>query len=356
MELGMIGRGEHSEIITFVGKTVDSELSGNMIDLCPVGALTSKPFRYSARSWELSRRKSVSPHDSLGSNLSVHVKGNRVMRVLPRENEDVNECWISDKERFSYEGLNSEARLLRPMIRVDGQLREVEWNVALDYVSHALKDVAASHGGDSIASLAAPYSTLEELYLLQKLTRALGSGSVDFRPRRRDFSADGKLAGTPWLGLRISEIKYLDAVLVVGSFLRKDHPLFAQRLRQLAKKAGKVSVISLAGDDSLINLHAQVGVAPNSVAGALAEVVKAVSVLKSVPVPAELASVTCSAESERIAESLVGGDPGLYWRGRKQRGWPCGQGLADATQCLRNVRAAAQGLCLVGYRTRPRLL
>jgi NADH-quinone oxidoreductase subunit G len=308
MELGMANRNMHSEIQTFVGRTVDSELSGNMIDLCPVGALTSKPFRYSARSWELSRRKSVSPHDSLGSNLSVHVKGNRVMRVLPRENEDVNECWISDKDRFSYEGLNPDGRLQRPMIRVDGQLREVEWNVALDYVAHALKDVAATHGGESIASLAAPYSTLEELYLLQKLTRGLGSGSVDFRPRRRDFSSDGKLAGTPWLGLRLAEIKNLDAALVVGSFVRKDHPLFAQRLRQLAKKAGKVSAISLTVDDFLIDLHAQIAVAPSRLAGALAEVLKAALVLKNVPVPTLLASVECSVESERIAESLVGGE------------------------------------------------
>ena len=191
MELGMANRNMHSEIQTFVGRTVDSELSGNMIDLCPVGALTSKPFRYSARSWELSRRKSVSPHDSIGSNLTVQVKGDRVMRVLPRENEEVNECWISDKDRFSYEAANSADRLQKPMIRVDGTLREVEWNVALDYVSHALKDIAKQHGGEQIASLAAPCATLEELFLLQKLTRGLGSGSVDFRPRRRDFSFDG---------------------------------------------------------------------------------------------------------------------------------------------------------------------
>ncbi|MDA0189809.1 MAG: NADH-quinone oxidoreductase subunit NuoG, partial [Proteobacteria bacterium] len=176
MELGMANRNMHSEIQTFVGRTVDSELSGNMIDLCPVGALTSRPFRYAARSWELSRRKSVSPHDSVGANLTVQIKNNVVMRVLPRENEDVNECWISDKERFAYEALNSSERLTRPMIRVDGTLREVDWNVALDYVSHALKDIAKTHGGEAIAALGAPHATLEELYLLQKLTRGLGSG------------------------------------------------------------------------------------------------------------------------------------------------------------------------------------
>ena len=308
MELGMANRNMHSEIQTFVGRSVDSELSGNMIDLCPVGALTSKPFRYSARSWELSRRKSVSPHDSVGANLTVQIKNNVVMRVLPRENEDVNECWISDKERFSYEALNSAERLTKPMIRVDGALREVEWNVALDYVSHALKDVAKTHGGEAIAALGAPHATLEELHLLQKLTRGLGSGSVDFRARRADFSADGKLAGMPWLGLKLAEIKDLDAALVVGSFLRKDHPLLAQRLRQAAKKWTKVSLISVAGDEQLIKLHAQATVAPSQLLTALAGVLKAAAQLKGAGVPAGLEAVEPDATARSIAESLVGGE------------------------------------------------
>jgi len=308
MELGMANRNMHSEIQTFVGRSVDSELSGNMIDLCPVGALTSKPFRYSARSWELSRRKSVSPHDSVGANLTVQIKNNVVMRVLPRENEDVNECWISDKERFSYEALNSAERLTKPMIRVDGALREVEWNVALDYVSHALKDVAKTHGGEAIAALGAPHATLEELHLLQKLTRGLGSGSVDFRARRADFSADGKLAGMPWLGLKLAEIKDLDAALVVGSFLRKDHPLLAQRLRQAAKKWTKVSLISVAGDEQLIKLHAQATVAPSQLLTALAGVLKTAAQLKGAGVPAGLEAVEPDATARSIAESLVGGE------------------------------------------------
>ncbi|MDR0441691.1 MAG: NADH-quinone oxidoreductase subunit NuoG [Candidatus Accumulibacter sp.] len=306
MELGMTGRNVHSEIQTFVGRSVDSELSGNMIDLCPVGALTSRPFRYSARSWELSRRKSVSPHDSLGTNLTVQVKNNsRVLRVLSRENEEINECWISDKDRFSYEALNSPDRLEKPMIRVDGALREVEWNVALDYVAHALKDVAKNHGAESIAALSSPHSTVEELYLMQKLMRGLGSGNVDFRPRRKDFSSDEKRAGTPWLGMRLGEIGELGAALVVGSFLRKDHPLFAQRLRQLARKGGKVSVVSVTGDDSLIDLHAEIAVAPRNLTGALAGVVKAAAALLGAAVPAGLEEVTPCAQAERIAASLA---------------------------------------------------
>ena len=308
MELGMANRNMHSEITTFLGRTVDSELSGNMIDLCPVGALTSKPFRYTARSWELQRRKSVSPHDSVGANLVVQVKHNDVMRVLPRENEAVNECWISDKERFSYQALNSEERLTRPMVKQGGQWREVDWNVALDYVAHGLKDVAREHGGDALAALAAQSSTLEELHLLAKVMRGLGSGNVDFRTRQSDFGSDFKRAGTPWLGLRLAEIKDLDAALVVGSFLRKDHPLIAQRLRQAAKKYTKVSLISLTGDDQLIDLHASLVVAPADLALALAAVVKAVAELKGAGVPAGLEGVTPCETSRQIAQSLIDGE------------------------------------------------
>ncbi len=308
MELGMANRNMHSEITTFLGRTVDSELSGNMIDLCPVGALTSKPFRYTARSWELQRRKSVSPHDSVGANLVVQVKHDNVMRVLPRENEDVNECWISDKERFSYQALNSDQRLTKPMVKQGGEWKEVDWNVALDYVAHGLKDVARDNGGDSLAALAAPSSTLEELFLLGKVMKGLGSGNVDFRPRQSDFGTDFKRAGTPWLGLKLAEIKDLDAALVVGSFLRKDHPLLAQRLRQAAKKYTKVSLLSVAGDDQLINLHANLAVAPSQLAQTLAAVVKAAAEIKGVAAPVGLEQVVVCDAAKKIAQSLVDGD------------------------------------------------
>lgn len=308
MELGMGNRNMHSEIMTFVGRSVDSELSGNMIDMCPVGALTSKPFRYTARSWELQRRKSVSPHDSVGANLVVQVKHETVMRVLPRENEDVNECWISDKERFAYQALGSDERLTRPMVKQGGEWKEVSWNVAIDYVAHGLKDVARNHGGDAVAALAAQSSTLEELALLAKVMKGLGSGNIDFRPRQRDFSADSKRAGTPWLGMRLAEIKDLDGALVVGSFLRKDHPLIAQRLRQAAKKYTKVSLLSVTGDDQLINLHARLTVAPDQLAVALAAVVKAAAEIKGVAVPAGLESASICETSKKIAQSLVDGD------------------------------------------------
>jgi NADH-quinone oxidoreductase subunit G len=315
MELGMTNRNMHSEITTFLGRTVDSELSGNMIDLCPVGALTSKPFRYTARSWELQRRRSVSPHDSVGANLVVQVKHDNVMRVLPRENEAVNECWISDKERFAYQALNSDERLTKPMLKQGGQWREVDWNVALDYVAHGLRDVAREHGGDALAALAAPNSTLEEMFLLGKIMKGLDSGNMDFRLRQSDFGSDSKRAGIPWLGLRLAEIADLDAALVVGSFLRKDHPLIAQRLRQAAKKYTKVSMLSVAADDQLIDLHESLAVPPSELARALAAIVKAAAGLKGAAIQSGLGGINADEASKNIAGSLVDGERGAIFLG-----------------------------------------
>jgi NADH-quinone oxidoreductase subunit G len=312
MELGMIGRGEHAEIITFVGRTVDSELSGNVIDLCPVGALTSKPFRYSARTWELTRKPSVSPHCGLGSNLTVQVKQNRVMRVLPRENEAVNECWLSDKDRFSYEALNSEKRLAKPMLKRDGRWQEAEWPVALEFVAAELKRIKAAHGAEAVGALATPHQTLEELHLLQKLLRGFGSGNVDFRLRQSDFSADGKRAGVPWLGMSIADFARLDRVLVIGSTLRKDHPLLAHRLRQSTKKNTELNIIHAADDDLLMRVAHKAIVPPALLAQALAQAVKAAAALKNAAVPeavrAAVADVSVGDAAQRIAASLVSGE------------------------------------------------
>ncbi|MDD5176025.1 MAG: NADH-quinone oxidoreductase subunit NuoG [Sterolibacterium sp.] len=307
MELGQANRGEHAEIMSFIGQTVDSELSGNIIDLCPVGALTSKPFRYSARSWELSRRKSISPHDGLGSNLIVQTKHERVMRVLPLDNDSINECWLSDKDRFSYEALNSATRLTKPMLKHDGKWHEVEWQQALDYVAHAFKDIAKNHGAAALGALAAPHATLEELFLMQKLLRGLGSGNVDTRLRQSDFSLDGKRSGAPWLGMKIAEINTLDRVLVVGSFLRKDHPLIAQRLRQAAKRGSQVSLIHSTDDEILVKLFAKAIAAPSQLPVLLAQVVKSAAEQKAVGVDANIASVSVTPEAQKIAASLVSG-------------------------------------------------
>jgi NADH-quinone oxidoreductase subunit G len=306
MEFGMLNRGEHAEITTFVDKTVNSELSGNMIDLCPVGALTSKPFRYSARTWELSRRKSVSPHDSLGSNLIVQVKGAKVMRVLPFENDAINECWLSDRDRFSYEALNSEDRLTAPMIKQGGQWQETDWQTALEYVAHGLKNIKHEHGANAIAALATPYSTLEELSLLQKLVHGLGSDNVDFRLRQSNFELDGKV--TPWLGMPVAEFSHLKRAFVIGSFLRKDHPLLASRLRQACKRGAKVSVLNAADDDLLMPVANKVLAAPSVWLSVLNRVAVAVAQAKNIAVPAGLEAVEPSVEAKQIAESLLSGD------------------------------------------------
>jgi NADH-quinone oxidoreductase subunit G len=307
MELGMIGRGEHAEIITFVGKTVDSELSGNVIDLCPVGALTSKPFRYSARTWELTRRRSVSPHDGLGSNLIVQVKQNRVMRVLPRDNDAINECWLSDKDRFSYEGLNSEQRLARPMLKRDGVWQPVEWQVALDFVATRLKVIRDQHGAESIGALASPHQTLEELYLLQKLVRGLGCGNVDFRLRQADFSADGQRAGVPWLGMKLAELNDLERVLVIGSTLREEHPLIAHRLRQGTKKGLELSIVNPVDDDLLMPVAYKAIVAPHAMVETLAQIIKAASTATNAAVPASVRAFVDRAQPGEVAQNLARG-------------------------------------------------
>lgn len=306
MELGMLGRGEHSEITAFVGKTVDSELSGNMIDLCPVGALTSKPFRYTARNWELSRRKSVSPHDGLGANLIVQVKNNKVMRVLPLENEAINECWLSDKDRFSYEGLNSAERLTQPMIKQGGEWQTTDWQTALEYVAHGLRNIKHEHGADAIAALATPHSTLEELALLQKLVRGIGSENIDFRLRQSDFTLGAKIK--PWLGMSIAEFAQLEQVFVIASFLRKDHPLLAARLRSAVKKGATLSILHASDDDLLMPVQNKMILPPSLWLMALGEIMVAVAQLKGMATPSGFENITPSVAAKNTATSLLSGE------------------------------------------------
>ena len=302
MELGMIHRGEHSEITTIVSDTIDSELSGNMIDICPVGALTSKPFRYSARTWELSRRKSISPHDSTGANLVVQVKNHKVMRVLPLENEAVNECWIADRDRFSYEALNSDERLTQPMLKQGGQWQPVDWQTALEYVANGLKQIKADHGAASIGALISPHSTLEELYLTGQVVRGLGSDNVDSRLRHAQFLP---AEGVRWLGTSIASLSNLQRVLVVGSNLRKDHPLFAQRIRQSTRKGCAVAAINSVAYDWAMPVAYSVVTPAAQWVQALSDVAAAIAAVKGVDAPAA-GYVTDAATA--IAKSLLGGE------------------------------------------------
>ena len=307
MELGMSHRGEHAEIETFVGMSVDSELSGNMIDLCPVGALTSKPFRYSARTWELSRRKSISPHDSTGANLIIQVKNNKVMRVVPLENEDVNECWIADRDRFSYEALNSDERLTSPMLKQGGEWKAVDWQTALEYVANGLKQIKADHGANTIGTLASPHSTLEELYLAAKLMRGLGSENIDYRLRSAEFAPSASIR---WLGTSIASLSQLQRVLLVGSNLRKDHPLFAQRIRQSARKGCAVSAINSVAELATADAWAMpvansILDAPEAWVQVLADVAAAIALEMGIAAPAA-GQVTDAATA--MARSLLGGE------------------------------------------------
>jgi NADH-quinone oxidoreductase subunit G len=325
MELGMSNRGEHSEIEAFIGHTVDSELSGNMIDVCPVGALTSKPFRYRARTWELSRRKTISPHDATGTNLIAQVKNNQVMRVVPLENESINECWIADRDRFSYEALASDQRLDAPMIKQGNTWRTVDWQTALEYVVHGLKSVQSERGPQSIGLMASPHSSLEELYLGAKLLRAMGSNNIDTRLRTRDFTEDAlRFNGAPhtavrWLGRSIESLSHLQRTLVVGSNLRKDHPLMALRIRRAVRMGGQLCALDANPVDWAMSVKETLLANPSHWVAALALIAQSVAKAKAVQPPVSVLSATnimnellgvnpqALIQATHVAESLMGG-------------------------------------------------
>lgn len=302
MELGMPHRGELVEVETFIGESVDSELSGNMIDICPVGALTSKPFRYSARTWELSRRKSISPHDSTGTNLVVQVKSNKVLRVVPLENESVNECWIADRDRFSYEALNSADRLTAPMLKQGGVWTTVDWQTALEYVANGLKLIKSNFGAKAIGALVSPHASLEELYLTGALVRGLGSENIDYRLRNAEFDQS---SGIRYLGLPIAALSTLQRVLVIGSNLRKDHPLFAQRIRQSARAGGVVNALTAEAVDWAMPVRNVLLSPARDWVQALADIAFAVASEKGVTAPV---AGTATSAAKEIAVSLLSGE------------------------------------------------
>ena len=303
MELGMSHRGEHAEIETFVGQSVDSELSGNMIDICPVGALTSKPFRYSARTWELGRRKSISPHDATGANLVVQVKNNKVLRVVPLENEEVNECWISDRDRFSYEALDSQDRLTAPMIKQGGDWKTVDWQIALEYVANGLQGVKSQYGAEFIGTLASPHSTTEELYLAAALMRGLGSQNIDARLRASDFHHNNTAR---WLGTSIASLGNLQRALVIGSNVRKDQPLLALRLRHAVRHGAKLHAINEVAFDWAMPVATQMVSDSANWVQALADVAAAVAQLTGATAP--VAGNANNPQAQAIAKSLHSGD------------------------------------------------
>ncbi|MBP7521612.1 MAG: molybdopterin-dependent oxidoreductase, partial [Leptothrix sp. (in: Bacteria)] len=337
MELGMPHRGEHSEISTFVGRTVDSEVSGNMIDLCPVGALTSKPFRYSARTWELSRRKSVSPHDSCGANLVVQVKNGKVLRVVPLENEAVNECWISDRDRFSYEALNADTRLTRPMVKQDGHWQLTDWPTALNHVAKGLKSIRHQHGPASLAGLVAPTATLEEGGLLAMLLRALGSENIDAALRQQD----DRLRAAPLLGRPLASLSHLDAAFVIGSQLRHDHPLLALRLRASARHGAQISRLHAVADDWAMPIAQSLTAAPSRWLEQLAGVAAAVAALKGAAAPL---AVEAGEQAQAVAASLVNGHEKAVLLGLAAAEHPQAADLLALAQWIAEQTGASLGL------------
>lgn len=303
-EMGATGRGEHMKIGTYVQKTVDSELSGNIIDLCPVGALTSKPARFQARAWELSQKDSIAPHDAVGSNIHVHIRRDQVMRVVPKENEAVNECWLSDRDRFSYQGLYAEDRLKQPMLKTDGKWKEVSWEQALEAAAATLKAA-----GNNIGTLVSPISTVEELYLAQKLTRGLGSNNIDHRLRQADFRNADADPSQPWLGQSIASLESNDATLLIGSNIRKDQPLLGHRIRKSANNGGKVMVINPVEYDFNYALAIEHLVVPSELLNSLAAVAKAAG-CKAAGVQSIIDAATVSDEHKAIAEALSTAEQG----------------------------------------------
>ena len=274
-ELGATGRGEDLEIGTFIAGSVDSELSGNVIDLCPVGALTSKPFRFRARAWEMAQRDGVAPHDAVGSNVHLHVRRGRVMRVVPRANEAINEVWLSDRDRFGYEGLYSEDRVRAPMVRRGGTWREVSWEEALEATAAGLREVVASSGGAALGALASASCTVEELHLFQRLVRGLGSANVDHRVRQRDFSDQDAAPGHPSIGMGLEDLERVDAALLIGSCARKEHPIVNHRLRKASLAGAAVTYLDVMAHDLNLAPAARMVVPPPALAGALAAITMA---------------------------------------------------------------------------------
>ncbi len=273
-ELGATGRGENMRIGTYIKHAVSSEMSGNVIDLCPVGALISKPFLFTARAWEMTTYKSIAPHDCIGSNIQVKVRGNDVMRVDPHENEEINEEWISDRDRFSYEALCSEERLQRPMIKRQGSWQEVDWNTALQFAADGLKTVVTKHGNDALGALISPSSTLEEMFLLQKLVRGMGSNNIDHRLRQIDFSAQADMPGFPSMGQSVADLESLDSALLIGSNVRKEQPIAAHRLRKAARRGANIMFINPLQYEFNFPVHTNIGISLAGMEQTLAGIAK----------------------------------------------------------------------------------
>ena len=346
-ELGATGRGEDMEIGTFITRSVDSELSGNVIDLCPVGALTSKPFRFRARAWEMEQRDGIAPHDPVGSNIHLHVRRGRVLRVVPRANESINEVWLSDRDRFGYEGLYSDDRAGSPMVKRDGEWSEVSWEEALETAVKGLGDVVAEKGGEALGALASASCTVEELYLFQRLVRGIGSANVDHRVRQRDFSDQDAAPTYPSIGgMGVDDLDRLDAALLIGSATRKEHPIVNHRLRKASLAGASVTYLDVMAHDLNLAPAARIVVAPSKLADRLAAVTAAAARLadrQPEGLEALTRGVEVDADAERIARSLVDADRGAILLGPQAVNHRDASVLRGLAACLADLTGATLG-------------
>ena len=343
-ELGTTGRGEHMEIGTYVERSVDHELSGNIIDLCPVGALNSKPFRFRGRGWEMTQVPLVSPHDGLGANLYGHVLRGKLMRVVPRPCEEINETWIADRDRFSYEGIYADDRLQAPLLRAaDGSWREADWETALATAARGLKALVANVGSQALGVLAHPSSTLEELHLLARIAAGLGTPNIDHRLRRRDFRDQAADPLQPSLGLKLAQVDQLDALLVVGSNLRRELPLLAHRVRKAARRGARVGFINPAAFEFLFPVAGALTGA--DLVGALAGVLAAA--LDGAAAPAGVAGLVRGArvtDAQRaLATALKSGERRAIWLGALAMRSGVYAELRQLAQALAGVTGATLG-------------
>ena len=329
-ELGATGRGENTRIGTYIEQSVDSEMSGNVIDVCPVGALTSKPFRFRARAWELMQRDGVAAHDGIGSTIHVHTYQGRVIRVVPKENEAINEVWLSDRDRFAYQGLNGPDRLAGPMLKDKGRWKTVDWDVALDAVHKALADVLASVGPEQIGFLISPQATLEEMVLAQTLARGIGCPNIDYRLRQSDFRAETPVY--PWLGMTIEALERVDAALLIGGNVRKDQPIANHRLRKAARNGARITFLNPVPADINIDHAIERVHAPAGLARDVAAVVNALVRIGGQPAPTAVAGLIQDVEPEDahndIAQALYTGERGAVILGNAAMAHP---NLAELT-------------------------
>ena len=347
-ELGATGRGEDMRIGTYVGRTVTSELSGNVIDLCPVGALTNKPARYTFRPWELTQQPSVSPHDCVGSNIFMHERRGRIIRVVPRDNERINETWIADRDRYSCHGLYSEDRLMVPLVKSRGVWEEVDWDVALPAAVSALRKVLDNHGARELAGLVSGYATLEEQYLAQKLLRGLGSPHIDHRLRQLDFSDQAQVPVMPWLGQSIEQLEQLDSALLIGSNVRKEQPLACHRLRKAAVvKGARVSLLNARGFDWHFPLHREIVARPDRLVDRLGAIAAAVAERSGQSLPNDLsapASAGAIEDADRaVAASLIEGDVSTVLLGDQALNHPRASALRRLASAISDMTASRFG-------------